>query len=303
MSRVDEALRIAEGAPDPRRHAAPAETASALEQYRREGPGRWSREEGALRPVEIARHAPPPATVEPRPESRRQARQAADGRARLVTGTSDAVPIEQYRRLAAALYDEHAAGRVSTVMVTSAVPREGKSLTAVNLALTLSESYAQRVLVIDADLRSPSVHAILGIPNEYGLSDALAAGADAPIVQISEHFGVLTAGRPAANPLAGLSSRRMDEIVRDAASRFEWILIDTAPAGVLPDAQVLSHLVDGAILVIGAGSTPAAAVDRAVAELGGPAAIIGAVLNRVEVHRIPDAVYYGQYKPVGDERR
>lgn len=303
MSRVDEALRIAEGAPDPQRNAAPVDTASSLEQYRREGGGRRAREEGALRPVDIRRHVPPP-NAEPPPESRPpRAPQDADVRARLVSSTSNTVPVEQYRRLAAALHEEHARGRVSTVMVTSAVPREGKSLTVVNLALTLSESYGQRVLVIDADLRSPSVHVILGIPNERGLSDALAVDGDTPIAQISENLGVLTAGRPAASPLAGLSSRRMEEIVRDAANRFEWILIDTSPVGVLPDAQVLSRLVDGVILVIGAGSTPAAAVERAVAELGGPDAIIGTVLNRVDVHRIPDAIYYGQYRPVGSESR
>ena len=85
-------------------------------------------------------------------------------------------------------------------------------------------------------------------------------------------------------------------MLEECAARFDWVLIDTPPVGVLPDAQVLARLVGGVILVIGAGSTPAAAVERAVAELGGPDAIIGTVLNRVEERRIPDAGYYGQYR-------
>ena len=85
-------------------------------------------------------------------------------------------------------------------------------------------------------------------------------------------------------------------MLEECAARFDWVLIDTPPVGVLPDAQVLARLVGEVILVIGAGSTPAAAVERAVAELGGPDAISGTVLNRVEERRIPDAGYYGRYE-------
>ena len=88
----------------------------------------------------------------------------------------------------------------------------------------------------------------------------------------------------------------MAEVLEECAARFDWVLIDTPPVGVLPDAQVLARLVGEVILVIGAGSTPAAAVERAIAELGGPDAISGTVLNRVEERRIPDAGYYGQYR-------
>ena len=220
-----------------------------------------------------------------------------------MTETLNAVSREQYRRLAAVLDEEQAEDRqLTTVVVTSAVPGEGKTLTVINLALTLSESYARRVLVIDADFRAPSVHTALGIANERGLSDALGdADIDLPIRQVTPGFGVMTAGRHASNPLAGFSSSRMDEILRDAAARFDWVLLDTSPVGIVPDAQVLARLVGGVVLVIGAGSTPAAAVERAVAELGGPDAIIGTVLNRIDERRIPDAGYYGRYG-YGDRR-
>ena len=74
------------------------------------------------------------------------------------------------------------------------------------------------------------------------------------------------------------------------------MLIDTPPVGVLPDAQVLARLAGAVLFVVGAGSTPAETVERSIAELGGPDAIFGVVLNRVEERRIPDADYYGRYQ-------
>jgi Mrp family chromosome partitioning ATPase len=88
----------------------------------------------------------------------------------------------------------------------------------------------------------------------------------------------------------------MAEVLEVCARHYDWVLIDTPPVGVLPDAQLLTRLVGGIILVIGAGSTPAAAVSRAVEEMGGPEAIIGTVLNRVEEGTIPEAGYYGHYR-------
>lgn len=217
-------------------------------------------------------------------------------RARLVLDPSDAVSVEQYRRVAAVLHEEQAEDALATVMVTSALPGEGKTLTAINLALTLAESYARRVLIVDADLRGPSVHAMLGITNDIGLTDALGSSdRELPIRQVTSGLSVMTAGNAGLTPLAGLSSHRMQEILSELAARFDWVLLDASPVGVMPDAQILARLVGGVILVIGAGSTPAAAVERAIADLGGPDAVLGTVLNRIETHRIPDAGYYARY--------
>jgi capsular exopolysaccharide synthesis family protein len=313
VSRIDEALRLAEsgtvatpGVESPR----PAPVAP-LHQYRPEEPGPDESVQ-EYRPAE----PPPDAAPLPRPAERTQPfRPAASRRriergrpddadldARLVTSTSSSVSLEQYRRLAAFLHEEQVERQLRTVMITSALPHDGKTLTAVNVALTLSESYARRVLVIDADLRWPSLHVVLRIPNERGLSEALSEERrELPIIQVSPGLSVLTAGSPGPKPLAGLTSRRMAEVLEECAGRFDWVLIDTSPVGVLPDAQVLARLVGAAILVIRAGSTPAAAVERAVAGLGGPDAILGTVLNRVEERRIPDAAYYGQYGTSPDE--
>jgi capsular exopolysaccharide synthesis family protein len=300
MSRIDEALRIAEGA----RGAVVAETSafqpghlSPLMQYTRESLDRHA---------EIKSTPPPTLTpIEPVQALSAPTESPTDGlnipddaelRARLVTGTTSTVSLEQYRRLAAVLHEARIQNRTNTVMITSALPHEGKTLTLVNLALTLTESYARRVLVIDADLRWPCLHTTLGIANDRGLSDALHDGSDElPFTQVSPRLTALTAGTPGATPLAGLSSPQMGDVLARCAAHFDWVLIDTPPVGLLPDAQVLARLVGEVILVIGAGSTPASAIQRAVAELGGPDAISGTVLNRIEERRIAEADYYGRY--------
>jgi capsular exopolysaccharide synthesis family protein len=217
-------------------------------------------------------------------------------RGKLVVGSGDnAAFIEQYRRLAATLHDAQMEKGLKTVMVTSAVPKEGKTLTVVNLALTLSESYGRRVLLIDADLRGPSVHHVLGIPNERGLSELLHADRVEPsTVSVSPRLEVLPSGRINENPLAGLSSARMQTFVDDMATRFDWVLLDTPPVGLLPDAQLLGRVAHAAVFVIRAGATPYALVARAITELGRDC-IIGTVLNGVEERTLPDTNYYGHY--------
>jgi capsular exopolysaccharide synthesis family protein len=220
--------------------------------------------------------------------------------ARLVSGGPGPVPLEQYRRLAATLHDVQQQQGLKTLMFASALPGEGKTLTTVNLGLTLSASYERRVLVIDADLRWPSVHKMLGIANASGLSEALQAERfELPIKQVLPRLSVLTAGRPDVTPLAGLTSARMASLVEHCARDFDWVLIDTPPVGLLPDAQLLARLTRAVIFVIGAGVTPAAAVTRAVAELGTDC-IIGTVLNRVQEHQIPQAGYYSRYYESAD---
>jgi capsular exopolysaccharide synthesis family protein len=214
-----------------------------------------------------------------------------------VGGTPDAASTEQYRRLAATLHHAQVEKGLKTVMVTSSVPREGKTLTVVNLALTLSESYGRRVLLVDADLRRPSVHQDLGVPNELGLRDVLSSNrAELPVVQVSERLWVLPSGRVEENPLAGLSSERMRGFLDAAAGRFDWVLVDTPPVGLLPDAHVLGRLVQASVFVIRAGGTPFATVEKAIAELGRDC-IIGTVLNNVDPSTLQISEYYGHYYP------
>jgi protein-tyrosine kinase len=309
MSRIDQALKILEGATSAETSEAGAiqtGSSSPLNQYSHEGSNQNAREETSSHPPPEA----PPPTESPAPSVRRNTRRGppvprasnADLQARLVTGAPNNVALEQYRKIAAVLHEEQVHKHLKTVMITSAVPQEGKTLTLVNLALTLSESYARRVLVIDADLRWPSLHTVLNIPNRRGLSEALREGRhELPFTEVSSHLTALTAGRPGPTPLAGLASPRMGEVIDECAGLFDWVLMDTPPVGVLPDAHVLTRLVGGVIFVIGAGSTPAATVEQAIADLG-TESIIGTVLNRVEERRIAEAGYYGQYGTSSDGR-
>ncbi len=197
----------------------------------------------------------------------------------------DAAPeaIEQYRRLGAVMYQAQADRGTRVVMITSTVPAEGKSLTATNLALTLSESYRQRVLLIDGDLRRPTLHDIFQIPNLAGISDWLKSEGvgKLPLVQLTPRLTLLPGGRPDPDPMSGLVSDRMKQVLTRASERFDWVIVDTPPVAGLPDGHLLAALVDTVVFVVAAGRTPAAAVQRAVEQLGRDR-IIGVVLNRVE---------------------
>src|SRR5262249_50513478 len=233
-----------------------------------------------------------------RPSRRTQSRSAAQTPldSRLV-GSQEirAVCVEQYRRLAAVLLEEQADRSIRSIMVTSAVPGEGKTLTATNLALTLSQSYARRVLLIDADLRCPSMHEMFGVSNDTGLSDGLRADrTPLALVEVSPHLALLTGGRPDADPLPSLSSARMKALVDEAVTRFDWVIVDSPPLGLLSDAQLVARHVDAVLLVVAAGTTPCAVVQRAVSELS-PARIIGAVLNRADEEFVMSLVQYKHY--------
>ena len=211
-----------------------------------------------------------------------------------LVGSRDLNPVsaEQYRRLGATLHSLQAERGVKTLMVSSAVPQEGKTLTITNLALTLSESYDRRVLLIDADLRRPTIHEEFGLPNVTGLADVIRDGAEQlPLVEVSPNLVVLTAGRiNTAAPMAELTSERLPALIKQVSPQFDWVLLDTPPTGVLPDARLVARVADAILFVIGAGVAPYDLVQRAIAELGDQ--VIGTVLNRVDERGLTSAGYY-----------
>jgi capsular exopolysaccharide synthesis family protein len=208
-----------------------------------------------------------------------------------------AAAVEQYRRLAASLHHAQAERNAKVLMITSASPGEGKTLTAANLALTLSESYRRNVLLIDADLRRPSLHHIFEVPSVLGLSDALKSDSDQKlsVIQVSANLTLLPAGRPDSDPMSGLTSDRMRRIVQDAAARFDWVIIDTPPVGFLSDANLLVAMVDAALFVVRAGKSPYRLIQRALDAIGREA-VLGVVLNAID-ENVDDAgyYYYGYY--------
>ena len=217
------------------------------------------------------------------------------------TPEANPILVEQFRKLAATLHHAQAGAGIKVVMVTSASAEDGKTLTALNLALVLSESYRKRVLLIDADLRRPSLANIAHVTEAAGLSEALRSSTEKKpgILQVTPLLMLLPAGRPDPDPIGGLTSPRMRNILDEAAARFDWVILDAPPAGPMADANLLASMVDGAVFVVRSGRTNHQAAQRAI-EVIGRERILGVVLNAVEKMAPGQYEYYAA--PAEDEK-
>ena len=292
MSRIDEALRQAgrktPGASTGDENASLADFPATSAEH----DATYVADRAAAAAVAIQKSSPRPGTITAPAE-------------RLITHkNSESVVIEQYRRLAGVLHQAQVERGVKVVMLASAQTAEGKTLTAVNLALTLSESYKRNVLLIDADLRRPSVAKVFGLPPSSGLSECLKSSElqALRITNVTDSLGLLLAGTADNDPMSGLTSGRMQEIIEQAAAGFDWVIIDTPPVGLLPDAHLLSAMVDAAILVIDAGTTQHTVIQRAIDSIG-RAKIVGVVLNRVEPRALEEASHYKYYDDSSRKKR
>jgi capsular exopolysaccharide synthesis family protein len=295
MSRIDEALKRASGVALVDAGSSPAERGSrraedVLEYY----PPETRRLPERPASTELAA---PRVVAAPRTGTRGQLGpfdESLEGKL-IISRQMPSVAVEQYRALAATLHEMQVERGLKTLMVTSALPQEGKSLTVANLALTLSESYRRRVLLIDADLRMPSIHAIFRLPNATGLTDGLRSkSSNLTLLEVSEHLKILPAGRPDGNPMASLTSERMQALVKEAEAAFVFVLLDAPPVGLMPDANLLAGLTRAVLFVVAAGSTPYPLIERAIANLGRDC-IVGTVLNRAEEGAVPSSHYYQHY--------
>lgn len=212
---------------------------------------------------------------------------------------------EQYRRLGASLHEAQRQHGLRVLMIASALPSEGKTLVASNLALVLSGSYGRRVLVIDADLRRPSLHEAFGVENTSGIADRLVRENPGllPTVAISPTLDLLLAGAPQADPMRIVTGQGMRRLIEESARSYEWVIVDTPPVALLPDAHLLAAMVDRVLLVIEAGKTPYDVIQKSVAMIG-KERIIGTVLNRAEASvAAPYAASYDQYYAPSPARR
>jgi capsular exopolysaccharide synthesis family protein len=197
----------------------------------------------------------------------------------VMVGTPRSVAAERFRRLKTLLNNDPSDPRV--MVVTSAGPGEGKSVTAVNLALAVAADMKGEVLLIDADLRRPTVDRWLDPPPKLGLAELLRGQTepDHAILEMSNTpLRVLPAGEPPADPSELLASEFSRALMEDLRTRFHKIVIDTPPIVPFTDADVIGGLSDGVVLVTRAGSTPVSSYKQAVASVSSTR-ILGTVLN------------------------
>jgi receptor protein-tyrosine kinase len=213
----------------------------------------------------------------------------------IVHPEADPVFVEQYRRLGAALHEAQFQEGIRSVMVASALEAEGKTLSATNVALTLSRSFRKRVLLIDGDLRKPAVHQLLQLQNGIGLSDILKRpGGRLPAQILSPTLSVITGGQHDPDPVALLVSDAARQVLAETRDHFDWVVVDTPPVVLFPDAGLFAGRLDTCIMVVTAATTPSPVAARAVAAIGA-SRILGAVLNRAEPTEIAAGYSYGQY--------
>jgi capsular exopolysaccharide synthesis family protein len=283
MGRIDEALR--------RSHLDASQGTGA--ESPAPGPAPWGFEQ--QEDAAAAEGAPPAPGADGRP-TRVHGFDAGATERLVVSEAASPLLVEQFRTLAGALHRAQAEQHFKSVIVTSASPGDGKSYLAVNLALTLSSSYRRRVLLVDADLRRPTLHLLFQVRNSRGLSEALTAESDEKLttVQVSETLTLVPAGKPEPDPLGGLSSGRMKRIIADAAAQFDWVIVDSPPVGLLADAHLVAESVDAVLLVVRAGATRFGDAEAAADSLGRDR-IFGIVLNAVDPSEIRGRGYYHHY--------
>jgi len=208
---------------------------------------------------------------------------------------------EQYRKLRARILARTKQDFQNTIMVTSADVGEGKSITSINFAVALAREIDHTVLLVDADMRKPSIHKYLGIKTDRGLSDYLSGQVELSDVLINTGLGrlvLLPAGNACSNPAELLSSNRMKELVKEMKHRYadRYIVIDTPPVLVSADAISMSNHVDGVIFVVQAAKTSEKTVKKAINLLKG-AIMLGIVYNNVPDYlgKNLNPYYYHQY--------
>ena len=201
---------------------------------------------------------------------------------------------EQFRTLRSRLYQLRESSKFKKLLITSAVASEGKTFVSTNLSQAIARERDRRVLLIDADLRNPSLHKPLGAPLSPGLSDYLRDQAsDAEIIQHGQDGKLcfIPAGSTRDSPSELLSNAGFEKLLDRLAPLFDWIIIDSPPCLPVADANVLAAQCDGVLLVVRAESTPWVAVERAGKELR-KRNLVGVVLNAVEEAHVQDSYYY-----------
>jgi len=206
---------------------------------------------------------------------------------------------ESYRALRTSLLLSNLGAPPKVIMITSALPQEGKTTTSINCAVVLAQK-GIRVLLIDADLRRPSIHKTLGMGPRSGLSNVLTGSADLQSAitrsPVLPNLSVLPAGTPPPNPAELLASTNMRDVLEQLRGQYDHIVVDTPPTLSVTDAVVLSPRADAIVLVIRSGQTTKQALRRSrdiLMQVN--AKVSGVLLNAVDLSS-PDYYYYYEYQ-------
>jgi capsular exopolysaccharide synthesis family protein len=244
------------------------------------------------------------------PLGSKTAREGASSKRLILASSNEAVELithvrpqsqmaESYRALRTSLLLSHLGAPPKVIMVTSALPQEGKSTTSINCAVVLAQK-GIRVLLIDCDLRRPSIHKTLGMGPRSGLSNVLTGSITLKqaitVAPTLPNLDVLPAGTPPPNPAELLASTNMRDVLAELRDKYDHIVLDTPPTLSVTDAVVLSPRADAIVLVIRSGSTTKQALRRSrdiLMQVN--ARVSGVLLNAVDLSS-PDYYYYYEYQ-------
>jgi protein-tyrosine kinase len=308
MSRIHEALKKAE------------QERAALQgaAFQEEGPVRSSFETPADEPRHASLEDSPVAVVEAMPSRTVSATSAMpafaspfsletllsrcpplpwnpDARTMLFFGGDDgARGTEEFRTLRSRLYHLREKMPLKKILVTSALPKEGKSFTAANLAQVMVRQHGRRVLLIDADLRAPRLHMMLGTTASPGLADYLEGRADEfSVIQRGAMEGLffIPSGQEISDPAELVNNGRLKFLLQRVEPLFDWIIVDSPPAVPVSDASVLAKACDGVLMVVRSNATPVDMARRAREEFPDES-LLGVVLNGTSTAAVPYSRYY-----------
>jgi protein-tyrosine kinase len=215
----------------------------------------------------------------------------------------DAPELDYYKMLRAQIMQRAKAKGWNTIMITSALPDEGKTVTAINLSTTFAKAFNQTVLLVDCDLRQQKVYRYMGIDSDLGIIDYLVDGR--PLSEMIiwpgiEKMTLISGGRTAIESAELLGSPKMRALVEEMKMRYtdRYILLDAPPILTGADALTLASLADGVVMVVEAGRTPLSGIQEAL-ELLPREKFLGFVLNK---HSDELSGYYNYYGRIGMEK-
>lgn len=205
------------------------------------------------------------------------------------------IAAEQYRILTTNLMALNRGKPPKTLAITSSIASEGKTVTALNMAITMSQAtHKPKILLIDADMRKGKLVKYLGVPPQKGLSEYLSGQAELGDVVFNldiDHLSFMSSGAVPANPVELLGSERMRNLLTTLRTQYDFVIIDTPPVIPVADAGIIAGSVEGVIMVIQAGRTQRGMISRSTELLAqGHGKVVGHILTGVE-YFLPEYIY------------